>query len=341
MKIKSLLPALAVTSLLATPAAAAPLYHLVKTVPLGGGVKWDYLHFDAPTHRLYISHGTEVTVVNTRGDRVIGELNVQGGSHGIAVAPVTGDIYADSSTQNVAYAFNPKTFAVLATIPVVEDADGMAYDPASKRVFNVGGDGNGVTPIDPATNKAAPTIALGGAPEFLGADGAGSLYVNINDKNELVRIDTATDQITARWPTTGCVEPTGLAIDPAKRLIFSSCHSGVMDVFNADTGAVVATLPIDKGTDSAAFDPKRHRAFSANSVGTISVISDVGATPVLLGTVKTAPGARTMAVDPANGYIYTVTATVTKVTPATSPNGHPHFTFAPGSLKLLVYAPAA
>ena len=341
MKVSSFFSALAVASLLATPVAAAPLYHLVKTVPLPGAVSWDYLHFDAPTHRLYVSHGTEVTVVNTRNDRVIGELNVQGGSHGIAVASGTGDIYADSSTQNIAYVFNPRTFAVIAAIQVVKDADGMAYDPASKQVFNVGGDGNGVTPIAAATNKAAPTIALGGAPEFLAADGAGSLYVNIKDKNELVRIDTATDRITARWPSTGCGAPTGLAIDPAKRLVFSSCRSGVMEVFNADTGAVVATLAIDKGTDSAAFDPTRHRAFSANSVGTISVISDAGAKPVLLGTVKTAPGARTIAVDPASGDIYTVTGTATKMTPVTSPSGRPHFTFVPGSLKLLVYAPAA
>lgn len=339
MKRSPCLPALALTALLSAPAGAAPLYHLVKTVPLGGGVRWDYLQFDAPAHRLFISHGTEVTVVDTHSDNIIGALNVQAGSHGIAIDPVSGGIYADNGKQNTAYMFDPKTFLSRATIPVLQDADGMAYDPASKQIFTAGGDGNGVTPIDPATNKPAPTIALGGAPEFLAADGAGSLYVNINDKNELVRIDTATDRITARWPTTGCTEPTGLAIDTVKRLVFSSCHSGVMDVLNADTGAVVATLPIGKGTDSAAFDPQRHRAFSANSTGTISVISDAGATPALLGAVPTAPGARTMAVDPASGYIYTVTGTVTKFVPATTPDGHPHFTFAPGSLKLLIYAP--
>jgi DNA-binding beta-propeller fold protein YncE len=341
MKLRALFSALAVSNILCGSAVAGPLYHLVKTVPLGGGIKWDYLHFDAPTHRLYISHGTEVTVVNTRNDRVVGELNVQAGSHGIAIDPVSGDVYADNGKADVAYAFNPRTFAVVATIPVVQDADGMAYDPASKQVFNVGGDGNGVTPIDPVTNKAGPTIALGGAPEFLAADGAGSLYVDINSTNEIVRINTATDRITARWPTTGCTEPTGLAIDPTKRLLFSSCHSGVMDVLNADTGAVVATLPIGKGTDTAAFDPVRQRAFSTNAVGTLSVISDAGPTPVELGTVKTELGARTMAVDPSTGYIYTVTATVTKVAPDNKPDGHPNFTFAPGTLKLLVYAPAA
>ena len=340
MKLRTTLTALALAAGFVTQAAAQPLYHLVKTVPLGGSMNWDYLHFDAPSHRLYISHGSQVTVVDTSTDKIVGRLAGLPGSHGIAIDPVTGNAYADSRKKNVTIAFNAKTLAPMASIPVAAGADGMQYDPASGQVFVGNGDSSALTPIDAATNKAEKDIKLVGSPEFFAPDGAGALYVNLSDKNELVRINTATDKITGQWPTTGCAVPTGLAIDTAKHLVFSSCRSGVMDVFNTATNAVIATLPIGEGTDAAAYDAVRHRAFSANADGTLTVIDDTAA-PHVLGVVKTQPGARTLAVDPASGDIYTVTGTVTKIVPATTPYGRPHFPFVPGSLKLLVYAPSA
>ncbi len=325
-------------TLSALPAVAAPLYHLATCVPLGGGTKWDYLKIDAPHHWLFISHGNEETVVNMRTLKIVGELAGIPGSHGITVDPATGNIWADSAGNSVAVEFSPKTFRQLASVPVVLDADGMDYDSFTKTIYVSGGDGMALTPINPATHSAYPNIPLGGSPESFLADGKGSLYVNIIDKNELVRIDTTTRQITARWPTTGCLAPTGLAMDAAKRLLFISGRGGSMDVMNADTGAIIATFPIDKGTDSAAYDPVRHRAFSTNSVGTLSVVDDTDA-PKLLGVVTTKEGARTLAVDPVSGDVYTVTAKVTGSTPATSPTGHVHYTFAPGTFRLLVYAP--
>lgn len=325
-------------SLPAMPACAAPLYRLVASVPLGGGVKWDYLTVDAKTHRLFVAHGTEVTVVDLQRRQVIGSLTGLPGSHGIVIDPGTGDIWADSTQKSAAIVFDPQGFKPLASVPVVQDADGMAYDPAAKTIYVSGGDGQALTPINPATRVAYADIPLGGAPEFFLADGKGSLYVNINDKNEIVRIDTARNIITARWPTPGCVEPTGLAFDAEKRLLFTSCHGGTMDVLNADTGAVIAILPIGKGTDAAAYDVARQRAFSSNGDGTLTVI-DNRTVPKLLGTVQTARGARTMALDPVNGDVLTVTATVTGSTPASTPQGHAHYSFAPGSTKLLIYAP--
>jgi len=325
-------------SLPALPAFAAPLYRLVATVPLGGGTKWDYLTVDAIRHRLYVAHGTQVTVVDLQRRQIVGQLANLPGSHGIAIDPATGDIWADSTQKSEAIVFNPDTFKPLASVPVVDDADGMAYDPASKTIYVSGGDGHALTPINPATRTSYADIPLGGDPEFFVADGKWALYVNITDKNEIVRIDTAKNIVTARWPTTGCVEPTGLALDKEKRLLFTSCHNGIMDALNADTGAVVATLPIGKGTDAAGYDAARHRAFSANGDGTLTVIDNSRA-PKSLGTVQTALGARTMALDPTSGDVLTVTATVTGIIPPSKPNGHPHYSFAPGSLKLLIYAP--
>jgi len=320
--------------LLAGAAQAQPLYQLTQTIPLGGATKWDYLHVDPATNRLFVSHATEVTVVDIQAGKVIGQLANLPGSHGIAVDPATGDIWADSAQRRLAVAFDPNTFAPLASVPVVLDADGMAYDPASKQIFNTGGDGMAITPINPATRGAAPDIALGGSPEFLAADGAGSLYDNIEDLSQIVRIDTRSDKIIARWKLTTCTHPKGMAVDGPGRLVFASCANGVMVVLNADTGALLATLPIGKGTDAAAFDPVRHLAFASAGDGTLTVVAETPA-PHVLGVVRTARGARTMAVDPVSGDVFVVTADVAGTVP-----GEPtHFNYVPGSLHVLVYVP--
>lgn len=331
---------LAVFSLCGPAIANVPHYHCVASIALPGPVKWDYLHFDPASGRIFISHGAEVTVVDARSRKVIGELQGINGSHGIAIDPASGDIWADSAATRQAIAFDPKTFQAVAHVPVVLDADGMVFDPASHQIFVAGGDGEALTPIDPATDSAKPDIALGGSPEFLGADGKGNLFVNINSTSELVKIDTATDRIVARWPLAPCEAPKGLAVDAADELVFSSCANGSMAVVNGNSGAMVATLPINHGTDAARFDPKNRLAFSANSVGTMSVLGERQGEWRLLANVRTALGARTMALDPASGDVFLVTAKVTHTTPATTPNGHPWFTFAPDSLKLFVYAPA-
>jgi DNA-binding beta-propeller fold protein YncE len=321
-------------------AQAAPLYRLVQTIQLGGGIKWDYLHFDPPSDRVYISHGDEVTVVDAATKRVIGQLSNLPGSHGITVDPHTGLVYADSAARGVLVAFNPKSFAPVATAPVLLDADGVSYDPASRQIFVSGGDGNGFTPVSTITGKAAPTIDLGTTPEFHVADGNGSLYVDLVDANEIARIDTATNKIIARWPVAPCVHPKGLAIDPATRRLFASCASGVAVVLDADTGKVITSLPIGLGTDAARFDAAQNWFLSANGDGTLTVVAEKSPDNfVELGNVKTAPGARTLAVDPRTGRVFEVTAKVIKIIPPANSSGHPHYVFAPDSLALLVLDP--
>ncbi len=328
------------TTIGAAAQAQAPLYHLIATVPLGGGIKWDYLYFDAPSDRVFVSHGDEVTVVSGETDQVIGKLAGLPGSHGIRVDPATGLIYADSAGNSNVVMFDPKTFKPVGSAPVLLDADGINYDPASKQMFISGGDGHGLTPVSTETRKAAADIALGSSPEFHVADGAGHEYVDLVDANQVAVIDTQTNAVTAHWPTGACIHPKGTAIDPVTSRLFVSCANGVGLVFDTTTGKIVATLAIGKGTDAADFDPARDLFFSSNSDGTLSIIKESRANSFTeLANMKTAPGARTMAVDPATGRVYLVTARVTKTIPPADPSDHPHFTFAPGSLKLLVYAP--
>jgi DNA-binding beta-propeller fold protein YncE len=322
------------------PAVASPLYHLINTIPLGGGIKWDYLHFDAPSDRVYISHGPEVTVVDAKTNRVIGQLANLPGSHGIDVDLSTGLVYADSADRSVVVAFDPATLQPVASAPVLLDADGINYDPASKQMFVSGGDGNGLTPVSTVTHKPAPNIELGSSPEFHVADGAGHEYADLVDANQIAKIDTATNTITSHFAVGACQHPKGLAIDPATSRLFASCGNGVGIVMDASSGAIIATLKIGKGTDAAGFDPVKKRFFSSNGDGTLTVIAEDGPDQFRqLGTVKTAPGARTMAVDPGTGRIFLVTAAVTKTIPPATPSDHPHYVFAPGSLKLLVFAP--
>jgi DNA-binding beta-propeller fold protein YncE len=326
----------------APAAGSAPLYHLVTTIPLGGSIKWDYLHFDGPSDRVYVSHGAEVTVVDLATDKVIGQLRPLPGSHGISVDPRTGLVYADSAVNSDVLAFNPKTFKPVASAPVLLDADGINYDPASQQMYVSGGDGEGLTPVSTHGVKAAPKIFLGTSTEFHVADGQGNEYVNLDDASQIVRIDSKTNTVLARWPVAPCVDPKGLTMDRTTRRLFASCGNGLAVVLDADTGKVITSLRIGSGTDAAAFDPVNHRFFASSGDGLLTVVDEKSPDEfVTLGMVKTAPGARTMAVDPANGEVFLVTADVTATTPpaASDPTGHPKYSFAPGSLKLLIFAP--
>jgi YVTN family beta-propeller protein len=330
--------------LVATGASAAdapPLYSVTKTVPIGAPDRWDYLTFDPATHRLYVSHGTEVTVLDGTSGAVIGQIgDFPGGTHGIAVVNDAGRGYTDDGKNGLAASFDLKTLAVQKKTPAAPDADGIGYDPASGHVFVIEGDSGTITVMDPKTDTAITTIKVGGGLEFGVADGKGKFYVNGAENKELIRIDTATNTVDARWPIPDCTSPHGMAIDPASRRVFVSCVNKVMLVVDADSGKVVASLPIGAFTDAAGFDPVRKRAFSSNGDGTLSVFGEKDANNfVPLATVATAPSARTMAVDPATGRVYVAAITITKFEPSATPGGRPHVEVEPGSLRVLFLDP--
>ena len=330
--------AIAAAAVVQPAAAATPAYHLVKSVPLGAPDRWDYVVYDATSHRVYVAHGDTVSVVDGRDGHVIGKVEgIPGGTHGIGISAATGKGYTDDGRAGIAVAFDLKTLALGAHIPAAADADAIAFDAASGHVFIIEGDPASVTAIDPKTDKAVATIDAGGKVEYAVTDDRGHLYVNGEQKREIVVIDTRSNKVTDHWPMPDCVNPHGLAIDKARHRLFSSCVNSLLTVVDTDSGRVVATAPIGKGTDAAAYDPKRGLVFSSNGIdGTLSVIRQQDAnTYVAAATIPTALSARTMSLDPQSGRLYIAAM---EVEPATAPGARPKPKA--GTLRLMFFDPA-
>ena len=319
---------------------STPAYTVTRTVALGAPDRWDYVTFDPDSHRAYVAHGDRVTVVDGRDGTVLGEIaGLPGGTHGIAIASAAGHGYTDDGKAGEAASFDLHTFKVEKRIKAAEDADAVTFDRKSGHVFVINGDTGSLTVIDPKSNEAVATIDLGGKLEDAVSGENGKLYVNGAGKSEIVRVDTKSNQVDAHWAVPDCERPHGLAIDTATHRLFSSCVNSVMVVVNADTGAMVAKLPIGRGTDAAAFDPKRKYAFSSNGVdGTLSIIEEKDAqTFVSLGDLKTTVTARTMALDPESGRIYLVAADLEA--PTSNAAAGARRAIVPGSVKLLFLDP--
>ncbi len=319
--------------------AADQTYRITRTVALGAPDRWDYVTFDAHSQRVFVSHGDRVTVVDGHDGTVLGQIEgFPGGTHGIAISTATGRGYTDDGRAGTAASFDLATLKVGKTIKADSDADAITLDPASGHVFVVDGDPGKVTVIDPKSDSAIATIDAGGKLEFAVADGKGKLYVNGEEKREIVRIDTRTNQVDAHWSIAQCASPHGLAIDPAAHRLFSSCVNSLLVVVDTDSGATVATVPIGRGTDAAAFDPKRKLIFSANGIdGTLSVIQEKDAnTFVPLQTVKTQITGRTLGIDPDTGRLYLAAG---EIDPQATPGPNGRRMPLAGSLKLLFLDP--
>jgi len=321
--------------------AQAPAgYKVVKEVPLGAPERWDYVVYDAPSHRVYVAHSDRISVVDAEAGKMIGQVTGVSGTHGIGIS--NGKGYTDDGQAGVVIVFDPKTFKVLKRIPAKPDADGVTVDPASGHVFVVDGDSKTVTVIDAKTDTVLANIDTGGGLEYAVPGADGKIYVNGAEKKEIVRIDVKTNQVDAHWPIPGCTSPHGLAADTTAHRLFVTCVNKVMTVVDATNGSVVATLPIGQGTDAAAFDPVRKRAFSSNGEGTITVVAEKGPNAFAVAeTVPTRVTGRTMGIDPATGRLFVAAADIdpnAKVAPG--PGGRPGRPRPlPGSLKLLFLDP--
>jgi|SRR5579875_220591 len=321
------------------PAAAenASGYHLLKSIPIPGSGFWDYLKYQPATHRLFITHGDHVVVVNVSTGKIIGNIGGMEAIHGVVLAPEFNRGFVTDGRAAKLWIFNLKTLKVIGSAPTDKDADGDVYDPYSKRVFTFNGDSHTSTVVDARTGKVLGTIQLGGDPEFPVTDGHGHIYDNIESLSEIVEINPMTMKITHRWPLAPGEHPSGLAIDPVHHILFSGCHNKMMVMMNAITGKVLGTEPIGLGVDATRFDPRTQDAFATTGFdGMLTIIHEDSPTKFhVVANVPTERGARTMALDPTTGDIFTVTAKIERI-----PNPPPHtrpFRMVPGTFHLLIY----
>ena len=328
---------LAVTFLAAAVAVAAgPGYHVIKTYTLGGDGGWDYLTLDVASRHLYISRATHVIVIDADSGKAVGDIADTPGVHGIALDTAAGRGFVSNGREGTVSIFDMSTLKTLNKVKVGDNPDAILYDPASKRVFTLNGRSHDATALDAAKGEVVGTIKLDGKPELAVSDGKGGVFVNIEDKSELVSLDPDKLVVKARWPLAPCEEPSGLAMDRKNRRLFSGCDKR-MAIVDADSGKVVSTLPICDGVDATAYDDETHLAFASCHDGKLTVIQEESPNKFSVAeTVTTQEGARTMALDPKTHQVYTVTAKFGPRPAPTADNPHPRPTILPDSFVVLV-----
>lgn len=304
----SVLTILAACLVLPTLASAGG-YTVIKKIPIPGEGSWDYLTVDEGARRLYVSHGTQVEVLDVDSGSIVGSIPKTPGVHGIAIAAELGRGFVSNGKASTVTIFDLKTLKPIADVATGQKPDAIIFDPATSRVFAFNGGGNSATAIDAATGKVAGTVDLGGGPEFAAADGHGFVYNNLEDESQVLKIDSRKLTVEQRWPTAPCASPSSMAMDRDNRRLFVGCRSKVMAVMNADTGKVITTLPIGDHVDATAFDPATKLIFNSNGEGTITVIhQDSPDKYSVVETVKTVPKAKTMALDPKTHQLFLSTA---------------------------------
>ena len=321
----------------ACPGVSHAQYRVADKWQIGGEGGWDYLLVDGPAHKLYLTHNARVEVVDTQTGKVIGAVTGLKSTHGVALDPDGKTGYTSDGAGNAVVVFDRSSYKTLATIPAGTNPDGIVYEPATHTVWAFNGRSKDVTVVDAATRKVVATIPLPGKPEFPAVDGKGTVFVNIEDKNEIVKLDAHSKTAMATWPLTGCDSPSGLAFDVAGHRLFSVCDGGKMAVTDSVTGKVLANPSIGESPDAAGYDPAKHLAFSSNGGdGSLSVVDAANGKYATVQTLATQKGARTMAFDPTTGRIYLATAQFGPAPAPTAAMPRPRPAILPGSFTVLV-----
>jgi DNA-binding beta-propeller fold protein YncE len=320
------------------PVFAQSGYRLLATIPVGGEGGWDYLTADPASHRVFVSHGTEVDVIDTIKREVSGKITGLKGVHGIALAPELNRGFISNGQANSVTVFDMKTLARIGDdLPAGKKPDAILYDPASKRVFAFNGDSQNATVIDAALAAVTGGVDLGGAPEFAASNGEFAIFVNLEDKSATVRVDARKALIQQRWPLAPCEEPSSMAIDTARKRLYIGCHNKMMAALDTTSGKVVATPPICEGVDASAYDPGENLIFHSCSDGTITVLRPDSADAfTVVETIQTHAGSRTMALDPATHELF-VPAADFEPQPAPAEGQERRRKIVSGSFRVLVF----
>jgi YVTN family beta-propeller protein len=324
--------------LIALPAQlpAQQPYKVIDKWKIGGDGGWDYLTVDGPAHRLYITRGPQVMVIDTANGRQVGAITGMKGTHGVALDPAGKFGYISDGGGNSVVVFDRSTLATVATIPTGgQGPDAILFEPATQTVWAFEGRSKDAAVIDTTTRKVIANIALPGRPEFPVADGNGLVYDNLEDKSAIIRIDAHSKAVTANWPLTGCDGPSGLAIDAAGSRLFAVCDKA-MAVVDARTGKSLATPVIGDGPDAAGWDAAHKLAFASCGEGALSIVDASGPGYPIVETLPTQRGARTMTYDPTADRIYTVSADYGPRPAATPENPRPRPPVLPSSFVVIV-----
>ena len=323
----------------AVSAKADAHFEVTRRYALQGAERWDYVAYDAVRHHLFVSRDDHVQVIDTHTGKLFSEIENTDGVHGFAFVQDRKLGFVTNGRANTITVINLDTLKVVDTIQAAgPDPDGILYVPSQQRAYVSNGHDKSVSAIDVSTRKIVATTQVGGKPEALAADGHGHVFVNVEDKSEIVEIDARSAEVLAHWPLAPCEEPSGLAIDATNERLFTVCANQHMMVVNAESGHAVADLPIGGHPDTAVFDPALKLAFSSNGAdGTLTVVHEDDADHYrVVQNVHTLEGAKTMALDPQMHRVYLVSSKFGPAEAATAQNPHPRPTVIPGTFEVLV-----
>lgn len=333
-------------SAFATIAYSDSGYHVLRRFPIPGDGNWDYVRADSVNRRLYVSHGTAIDVLNLDSGEITGKIVPPTGAddktpmqtHGAAVAPDLGLGFTSDGGNSSSTIFDLKTLKTLGVVKLKGSPDGFLYDPFTHLAFLFSAQTKDGTAIDGVKRMAVGTIDVGGKPEEATSDGKGYLFVNVQDKDLVLKIDAKKLVVTERWSVApDCHEPASMAIDAPHQRIFVGCRNQFLIVMDTKNGHVITKLPIGEVTDAAEFDPQGNLIFSSNIDGTLTVIHEESPDKYsVVDNVKTEFGARTMALDLKTHRLFFILADRTNIPAKGTASQHLRPDIVPGTFHVLV-----
>ncbi|MEP6683094.1 MAG: YncE family protein [Parafilimonas sp.] len=334
---KSSMVLLAVVVLFCTSACFAQNnnMHVADTFHIKSGGGWDYIFADTASNKLFVSHGTQVNVLDKNTGDSIGIISNTNGVHGIALVHNLNKGFTSNGRTNNVTVFDLNTLQVTDSIATGKNPDAIFYDDYSKMIITCNGGSKDISVIDPSTNKVVATIDVKGKPETAVSDGEGKIFINNEDKSEIEVVDINTKQLIHSWPIAPGESPSGLSIDRKNNLLFAGCDDKLLMVIDATNGKIVAKLPIGDGCDGTAFDPSIQTIYSSNGEGTLTIIKEESKNKfTVIKDLPTKRGARTLSVDAKTHIVYSPTADFGQ---STDPTKRPPII--PGSFQVLVLKP--
>ena len=318
------------------PLLAAGPYTQVADIPVGGAAGFDYLLADGPSKRLYVSHGTEVVVIDTEKNIVAGRITDTPGVHGIAIAPEFGRGFTTNGRENKVGIFDLKTLQTISKVETGVNPDAIMYEPTQKQVWSFNHTGKSVTVIDAKTGAVVANTPLSGVVEAGQADASiGKVFINIEDTSSVDVVDMKTYKVVATYKVAPAEEPTGMAVDAANHHLFVGGGPNLV-MMDTRTGKVLASAPICSGTDATYYEASTKTAFVSCRDGHVTMVAVSGDTLKVSATFATTPNARTMALDTDTHRVYVAGAKYLPVDPKT-PNARAQAV--PDSFHVLAFAP--